>query len=75
MRTRYAINNANAYHEDQLIFILMSYKYRVNHLQKVIANPIFDCPVHIKKVRNEASQILRQLNQLGWHVPKLTKTT
>jgi len=74
METRHSITNTNHYHEDQLIFILMSHKYRVNRLQKIISRPIFDDNSQIPKERSEVNQILKQLGNLGWHVPCLAET-
>ena len=59
----------NKYHEDQLLFILMSYRFRVDRIQKIIANPIFEAPTQVQKVRTELIEILRQLKSLGWYVP------
>ena len=60
---------SNKYHEDQLLFILMSYRFRVDRIQKIIANPIFEAPTQVQKVRTELIEILRQLKSLGWYVP------
>ncbi|MBK3516931.1 hypothetical protein [Carboxylicivirga marina] len=61
------------YHEDQLVFILMSYRFRINRIEKIIASPIFEAPTQIRKIKVELAEILRQLKQLGWYVPNLHK--
>jgi len=60
----------NNYHEDQMLFILMSHRFQVDRIQKIIANPIFEAPKNIHKVSVELSAILRQLKGLGWYIPQ-----
>ncbi|WP_430813195.1 hypothetical protein [Carboxylicivirga sp. RSCT41] len=57
------------YHEDQLINILISNRFRVDRIKKIVSNPSFETSAHLQQIRLELSAILWQLNQLGWYVP------
>lgn len=63
--------NCKDNYEDEIIFLLMSYQYRVNKLKKIISNPIFNNPMRIKSIRKELVDIMVQLKQNGWSVPEL----
>ncbi|MCG8580030.1 MAG: hypothetical protein MI866_08940 [Bacteroidales bacterium] len=60
---------AKKYHEDQLINILISNRFRVDRIKKIISNPSFETSIHLQQIKLEVSAILWQLHQLGWYVP------
>ncbi len=59
------------YHENQLLFILMSYRFGVDHRQKTISSPMLDAPTKVKQVSIELAGIFRQLKKLGWYIPQM----
>lgn len=69
MKTK--LNNvlSKKYHEDQLLNILTSYRFRIDRIKKIISNPSFETPTQLQKIRLELSAILWQLQKLGWYVP------
>ncbi|TRX70899.1 hypothetical protein [Carboxylicivirga sp. M1479] len=71
MDTKFNYTEKKKYYEDQLVFILMSYHFRVDRIKKIIRQPIFEAPSHIHRVKVELAEIFRRLKTNGWNIQNI----